>query len=97
MTLSQGAPFSSGDQPLDGYAAAGLLGQVFAVDLTVARLVCAGCSSANSLATLKLYGLPMGVILRCPVCNDCMIRAVLREPDCWLDMRGVSILQTRAA
>ena len=81
---------------LDGNAAAGLLGQLFAIDLTLAHLECAGCASVQSLATLQLYGLPMGAILRCPRCNACMIRVVAREQDYWLDMQGVRYLRSSA-
>ena len=78
---------------LDGNAAAGFLSELFAIDLTVAHLVCTGCSNTHRLAALKLYGLPMGAILRCPSCNNCVLRVVARAPDYWLDMRGASSLR----
>jgi hypothetical protein len=77
---------------LDGNAAAGLLRQLFAFDVTVARIVCNGCASAHPLAALRLYGQPMGSILRCPDCSAVLIRVVAREPKYWLDMRGVESL-----
>jgi hypothetical protein len=78
---------------LDGNAAAGLLRQLFAFDVTVARIVCHSCASARPLAALRLYGQPMGSILRCPDCSAALIRVVVREPDYWLDMRGVESLR----
>ena len=78
---------------LDGNAAAGLLRQLFAFEVTVARVVCNGCQSANPLAALRLFGQSMGSILRCPHCNAVLIRVVAHEPEYWLDMRGVESLR----
>jgi len=78
--------------PLDGNAAAGLLRQLFAFDATVARIICNGCERLNPLGALMLYGSPMGSILRCPNCGNVLIRIVAREPEYWLDMRGVESL-----
>jgi hypothetical protein len=83
--------------PLDGNAAAGLLQQIFAVDVTLASVTCDGCQFIQPLAALRLYGLPMGNILRCPRCQTALIRAMAREKDCWLDLRGVSALRLRLA
>ena len=80
---------------LDGNAAAGLLQQIFAIDVTTASITCDGCQLIQPLAALRLYGLPMGNILRCPRCQATLIRAVAREKECWLDLRGVSALRLR--
>jgi len=77
---------------LDGNAAGGLLRQLFVFDVTVARVVCSGCRSSHLLAALKLYGHPMGSILRCPDCHATLVRVVAHEPEYWLDMRGVESL-----
>ena len=78
---------------LDGNAAGGLLRQLFAFDVTVARIVCSGCGSTHPLAALRLYGQPMGSILRCPDCHSALIRVATHEPEYWLDMRGVESLR----
>ncbi len=78
---------------LDGSAAGGLLRQLFVFDVTVARVVCSGCGSSHPLAALKLYGYPMGSILRCPDCHVTLLRVVAHEPEFWLDMRGVESLR----
>jgi hypothetical protein len=75
---------------LDGNAAAGLLQQIFAVEITTARVTCAACESIQPLASLRLYGLPMGYILCCPQCHATLIRAAAHRQACWLDFRGVS-------
>jgi Family of unknown function (DUF6510) len=80
---------------LDGNAAAGLLQQIFSIDVTMAAMTCGNCDLVQPLAALRLYGLPMGNILRCPRCQAALIRAVAREQDCWLDLRGVAALHLR--
>jgi hypothetical protein len=82
---------------LDGNAAAGLLRQLFAIDVTVATIVCSGCENSYPLAALKLFGLPMGNILRCPECHAALIRVVAHESECWLDMRGVESMRITLA
>ena len=95
MTSTPEDTLAAGPEPLDGNAAAGVLTQLFAIDVTIARIVCAGCENAHPLAALKLYGLPMGNVLRCPDCDAALIRVVAREPDYWLEMRGVESLSIR--
>jgi hypothetical protein len=93
MTPTQDTPGEGDMMALDGSAAAGLLRQLFTFDVTVARILCNGCASTNPLAALLLYGQPMGSILRCPHCKAVLIRVVAREPEYWLDMRGVESLR----
>ena len=82
---------------LDGNAAAGLLQEIFAIDITTARITCGGCHAVQPLGALRLYGLPMGNILRCPRCEATLIRAVARDQEYWLDLRGVAALHMRLA
>jgi len=78
---------------LDGNAAAGVLQQVFAFDVTSADVVCAACANACCVGELKLYGLPMGNILRCPRCAGTLIRIMALEHEIWLDMPQVRSLR----
>ena len=57
---------SDAEQRLDGNAAAGLLREVFAVELTAAIAVCGGCGRHSVVAELMLYGGALGAVLRCP-------------------------------
>jgi len=97
MNTSDDANVSREPAALDGNAAAGLLQQIFAIDITMARITCGGCELIQPLAALRLYGLPMGNILRCPRCQSTLIRAVARDKECWLDLRGAAALQLRLA
>ena len=79
--------------PLDGNAAAGLLAEIFAFDVTTAHAVCAGCGALAPVGSLAAYGLEMGAILRCPGCDTALIRVSRLERGYWLDLRGASVLR----
>ncbi len=81
------------DQPLDGNAAAGLLAEVFAFDVTTAQAVCAGCGEVGPVGSLLAFGLEMGAILRCPGCGEALLRVSRLEGGHWIDMRGMSVLR----
>lgn len=78
---------------LDGNAAAGELGELFAFDVTVARTTCAACRDTRPLAELHVYLQAAGTVLRCATCGSVQVRAV-RAPDrAWLDLRGIEVLE----
>jgi hypothetical protein len=54
---------------LDGNAAAGMLRDVFAVEMTTAACTCGECGRASAVGGLLLYGGAMGTVLRCPSCE----------------------------
>ena len=77
---------------LDGNAAAGMLRDVFATDVTAAFATCKGCGTVGPIGTLLEYGHAMGVILRCPSCDNVVLR-IVRTPG-WLrvDASGIALL-----
>jgi uncharacterized protein DUF6510 len=81
------------DLRLDGNAAAGLLAEIFAFDITTAQTVCTGCRAIAPVGTLTAYGLAMGIILRCPGCDTALIRVSRLASGYWLDLRGTSVLR----
>ena len=84
------------DLRLDGNAAAGILSAIFAFDVTTAETTCTGCGASGPVATLTAYGLPMGIILRCPSCDTALLRVSQVGDGYWLDLRGASVLRTNA-
>jgi hypothetical protein len=78
--------------PLDGNAAAGLLGELFALDVTVAEITCGGCGVVAEVGETRVYGGVMGAIFRCPNCDSVVMRLVHTPVGIWLDMRGSSCL-----
>ena len=81
------------DQALDGNAAAGVLSEVFAVELTAAVARCAGCDRVGSLADAVTYLQAPGAVLRCRGCERVLVRVVVGPDRRWLDMTGVAVLE----
>src|SRR6187549_3244867 len=80
-------------QQLDGNAAAGVLREIFALEMTTALSTCAGCGRQGALGELMLYGGEAGTILRCPGCDNLLI-CITHTPDgYWIDLRGLQILR----
>jgi len=78
---------------LDGNMLAGALGELFAVDVTTAVGRCASCGTSAVIAQARVYPAGPGLVARCPVCAEVVLRLV-RGPDrAWLDLRGVTCLQ----
>jgi hypothetical protein len=87
---------AGGALPLDGNAAAGLLRELFALEMSEASIICDGCGTAAALGAERLYGGTMGAILRCTHCDGIVIRLVHTPDGLWLDMRGTQRLFVRA-
>src|SRR5438270_2869532 len=77
----------------DGNAAAGMLSEIFARDMTAGRAKCAGCGTTRTIGTLHVYSHGMGMVVRCPGCDGVILRLVRTPTKFWLDARGaVSIV-----
>ena len=81
---------------LDGNAAGGLLREAFAFDATAARTTCARCSATVSMAELRLYAIELGAILRCPSCDEAVLRIGRTPRGLWLDLRGAATVAVSA-
>jgi hypothetical protein len=78
---------------LDGNAAAGSLGELFAFDVTTATAVCDGCGRSSPVGALLLYDQAMGTVLRCPGCAHLMLCATRIRGVVRLDLRGTRSLR----
>ena len=85
------------DLRLDGNAAAGLLGEIFAFEITTATTICDGCGRASPVGALLFYSQPLGAVLRCPGCNQVMMVVTRPHEEWWLDLRGVRLLHVSAS
>ncbi|MBD0293499.1 MAG: hypothetical protein ICV70_08000 [Jiangellaceae bacterium] len=81
------------DAFLDGNAAAGMLGELFAVEVTAAGAQCAHCGRVSVVAQARLYVDSPGVVGRCPSCEEVLFRMVRAPGRAWLDLRGVNYLE----
>lgn len=80
-------------QFVDGNALAGPLGEVFAMDVTVAMARCASCGRTGPVAALRVYPNAPGLVARCAGCGGVMLRLVRAADAAWLDLRGMTHLR----
>jgi hypothetical protein len=81
---------------LDGNAAAGLLQEVFATEITTAVGTCDVCGATEAVGAVHVYR-AAGTVLRCPHCESVLIKIVRSGERIWVDLRGVRTLQVRSA
>jgi len=79
---------------LDGNAAAGLLHELFGVEMTTAVGTCANCGNQGEIGSIILYR-GAGLTFRCSVCEFVLIKIVATDERAWIDMRGVRTLEVR--
>jgi ribosomal protein S27E len=77
---------------LDGNVAAGPLSDIFALEITSARVTCATCGNTGPLGGALVYGETMGTIVRCLVCEEVLLRLAETPRGVRLDMRGIRVL-----
>lgn len=80
------------DECLDGNAAAGMLSQIFSLDVTSATLTCDDCEHEGPIGELRLYGKCPGQVLRCRSCGAVNLRALEIRGRLVLDLRGATRL-----
>jgi recombinational DNA repair protein (RecF pathway) len=74
---------------LDGNAIAGLLQEVFAVEMTTAIGTCGSCGTPGPVGAVRVYR-GAGIVLRCPHCDNVLARIVKNDSRLWLDFQGIS-------
>jgi hypothetical protein len=84
------------ERHLDGNAAAGVLREVFAVDVTAALGQCVGCGATAPMAEARLFADAPGLVLCCAGCDGVLLRMVSGGGRRWLDVRGLVYLQFSA-
>ena len=77
----------------DGNALAGHLQDVVRVDVTTAIGRCTACGRVAPMAEARVFDHAPGVVARCPVCDQVLLRLVRGSGRAWLDLRGLTYLQ----
>jgi Family of unknown function (DUF6510) len=85
------------DTSLDGNAAAGTLGDLFAFDATTAVSTCATCGDTRLVAELLAFMDAPGMVLRCATCSAVQLRLVRSGDRAWVDLRGIRVLEIHGA
>ena len=75
---------------VDGNAAAGILSELFLPEMTLARAKCAGCGNTQSIGALMVYSHGMGTVVRCPGCDNVVLRISRTPTHLWFDATGAT-------
>ncbi|HXQ69166.1 MAG TPA: DUF6510 family protein [Pyrinomonadaceae bacterium] len=78
---------------LDGNAAAGELSKIFVMDMTTAEGCCMHCGATKHFAEAHLYVKCPGIVARCAVCDEVLLRLVSIGERAFLDLRGMTYLR----
>lgn len=78
---------------LDGNAAAGAIGRLFAFDVTMVIVTCGACGIERPFAELRLFGGPLAMVLRCSICEAVNIRLLETRECINVDMSGAARIE----
>jgi hypothetical protein len=83
------------DDPLmlDANAVAGELIELFGVELTAVTHQCAHCGNRAAVGTLRAWIGGPGVVLRCSICGDVVLRWSRVARGIVVDLSGAAILE----
>lgn len=77
---------------LDGNAAAGVLSEVFTHEMTTATMICRNCDAAGPVGAMQLFR-GAGMVLRCPQCENAMVKITEGGGRIWFDFGGMRTLE----
>jgi len=80
---------------LDGNAVAGLLQEVFAVEMTTAIATCSACGAADAVGATRVFR-GAGIVMRCRHCDNALMPIVKNEARVWIGFAGVRTVQVTA-
>jgi hypothetical protein len=78
---------SAEDLWLDGNAIAGLLAELFGIEMTTVDRGCASCGAHHEVGAHRLYR-SAGLVLRCPTCGDVAMQIAMLESRRVLTLHG---------
>jgi uncharacterized protein DUF6510 len=78
---------------LDANATAGLLYEIFGVEMTASPTECAHCGNEDEMGTLLAFTQGPGIVLRCSTCENVVLRIVQTPEAVYLDARGAVYLR----
>ncbi len=78
---------------LDANAAAGILREIFGVEMTASPTECASCGNEGEIGELLAFTHGPGMVLRCEKCENVILRIVQTPGAIYLDARGAVYLR----
>jgi hypothetical protein len=78
---------------LDGNAVAGVLQEIFALEVTASPTECEHCGYEGRVGSLLAFVQSPGLVLRCPACEHVVMRIVETPDAIYLDARGAAYLR----
>jgi hypothetical protein len=78
---------------LDANAVAGLLFDIFGVEMTASPTECAHCGNSGDVGALLAFTQGPGIVLRCSSCEQVVLRIVQTPEAIYLDARGAVYLK----
>ena len=73
---------------LDANATAGVLHEIFGLEMTAEPTECANCGREAEMGTLLAFTQGPGIVLRCSGCENVVLRIVQTPDATYLDARG---------
>jgi hypothetical protein len=77
---------------LDGNAVAGVLQEVFAVEMTTALGTCGSCGATGALGTTHVFQ-GAGIVMRCAHCDNALVTIVKDDTRVWIGFPGIRTVQ----
>ena len=77
---------------LDGNAIAGLLQEVFAVEMTTATLTCTSCSAREPVGANHVFR-GAAVVVRCPRCDNALVTILKDDTRVSIGFVGVRMME----
>ena len=78
---------------LDANATAGMLYEIFGVEMTTSPTECANCGNEGEMGTLLAFTRGPGIVLRCSTCESVVLRITQTPEAIFLDARGAVYLR----
>ena len=78
---------------VDGNAVGGLLNEIFSMEMTTSLAQCNHCGTRGELGSLRTFMHGSDAVLRCPVCDNIIMRIVQSPGSNYLDLRGATFLR----
>jgi hypothetical protein len=80
---------------LDANSVAGDLTEMMGVDVTAYMTRCAHCGNRDAMGSLRAWTHGPGVVLRCVICSQVVVRWVRTPDGARVDLRGAAFIQPR--